>query len=78
MISFRIVTGIAVAAALAAATPAYAVLNHNGLAPNALIQNAFAAVGTALEELSSVAVEGAAVSDGVGGVLVADDWKGRM
>jgi hypothetical protein len=62
-----------VAAALAAATPAYAVLNHDALGHNTLIQNALAAVGSALSDVNRVAVEAAPVPDGVGGVLAAHD-----
>ena len=75
--SFRNLTGLAVMAALAAATPAYAVLNHNAAVPNARIQNALAAVGSALADLNRAATDPAAVPDGAGGVLVVDASAAR-
>jgi hypothetical protein len=77
MTSFRHLTGLAGAAALGAATPAYAVLNHNALVSNTLVQNALAAVGSALADLNRAATEPAAVPDGAGGVLVVDDSQAR-
>jgi hypothetical protein len=76
MTSFRNLTGLAIAATLAA-TPAYAVLSHNALVPKALIHNALATVASALADLNRVAGEPAAVPDGVGGVLVVDHPEAR-
>jgi hypothetical protein len=75
MTSFRNLTGVAAVVALAAATPAYAVLNPNALVPNAFIKNALTAVGTAFDDLNRVAVDAPVVPDGVGGVLVIEEGK---
>jgi nitric oxide dioxygenase len=64
--------GLAVAAALAAATPAFAVLNHNALVSNTPIQNALVAIGSAVADLNRAATDPVALPDGVGGVLVVD------
>jgi hypothetical protein len=78
MTSFRNMTAVAVGAALVAATPAYAVLIHNALIPKALIEKALAAVGSGIHDLNRIALDGVAVPDGAGGVLMAEDWESRI
>jgi hypothetical protein len=78
MTSPRKLAAFAAAAALAAATPAYALLTHKALVPVTPIGSALAAVGAALSDLNRVAIEGTAVPDGAGGVLEADGGETAM